>query len=132
MSLLQIVENDAMIATVKQNLAEETTRANNTIAALEMENKYGLHHIPSNYEYGNIKADQEVARRAYLTTLLDSPEMVEKLATVAKKYYDDNKRKDYRLYNAFTTKEERKLITKEAWNNLITAVIAAIKKEAGI
>lgn len=74
----------------------------------------------------------ESSIQTYLTTLLDSPEMVEKLATVAKKYYDDNKRKDYRLYNAFTTKEERKLIAKEAWNNLITAVIAAIKKEAGI
>ncbi len=57
MTFLQIVENDAMIATVKQNLAEATITANNTIAALELENRQLWDSIKADMESNGVVED---------------------------------------------------------------------------
>ena len=54
--------------------------------------------------------------KTYLTTLLDSPEMVEKMAERAEVSY----------FGSFGEKD------KTIWETQVRAVIAAIKKEAGI
>ena len=82
-------------------------------------NRYGTQYILSNFECGNIQAEQEVARRAYLTTLLDSPEMAEKVVQAQTKAGDEWWKPSNNIHES-----EETYVAK--------AAIKAIKEEAGI